>query len=229
MRNSRARLAVGACTIVAALVFAAFPVAAQDRTGTVEISPFAGGYFGGTLYAGSTAIFRGDVDVATAATYGLRVAVNVNNTFAVEASFSGAKPDLDTPSGDTLWGSSGKVGELETYNYELDAVFNFGKGRVIPYFTIGGGLTTMKATVKGSSTSTDTRFSPVMGFGLKVFVTPHVGFRFDGRIRSTYIGSGDGCWDTDHSCSYYHYDSSNWYTNGDVTAGMTFVYQLLES
>lgn len=205
----------------------ALPATAQDRSETIEITPFAGAYFGGTLESGSTAVFDYDADVDTDAVYGLRIGYQFNNWAGVEFMGAWAAPDVKYPGGDALFEPSRTVGELKMQNYAVNGVFNFTKGRFVPYFTIGAGATAMKLSVAQGDTSWDTRFTSNLGGGLKIWVTPHFGLRIDGRFYATYIGEGDGCdddWDHCHYYDDYYYDDSIWYTSGEVTGGLTFAF-----
>src|SRR5664280_2012349 len=93
---------------VGAFLMLAPPAVAQDRAGTWEISPFAGGYFGGRLYGSYTvhvgppgslngdAIIRfvePDDDLA----YGARLAYNVTRHFGFEVDWTSSRADLRTP------------------------------------------------------------------------------------------------------------------------------------
>ncbi len=202
------------------------PAAAQDRTGTVEITPFGGGYFGGRLYAGSNTIFAEDVDVRDAGTWGLRVGMNANRWLGIEAGFSSSRADIESTGGSTLFGGGVKLGRLDEQHYDLNMLFNMGRRRVIPYITIGAGATTFDAKVPDVSTSSDTRFTAIFGAGVKAFIDPHFGLRFDGRSRAAYVNNED----CDHHYSYcddgYHHDNhdNRWYTSGEVTGGLVIAF-----
>jgi hypothetical protein len=212
---------------LAILGMATWPATAQNRAGSVEITPFGGAYFGGRLRAGSNALFSSDVDVSVAGTYGLRLGMNVTRSFALELGFSTAKADIEGR-GSGLFGDGQKLGELDVKHYELDAVFNVGRRRVIPYFAIGGGATTFKARVTGGpETDEDTRFTGNLGFGVKTFFTPNVGLRFDGRVRAAYIDDSRDCSRGSIHCDDRDRDRDDdrrWYGSGEVTAGLTFAF-----
>jgi Outer membrane protein beta-barrel domain len=210
-----------------ALLIIAGNADAQDRTGTVEITPFGGGYFGGRLYQGSNAIFSRDVDVQSAGTYGIRVGVNANRWLGIEAGFATARADIEgrgSAADPGLFGNRNKLGTLDVKQYELNGVLNFGRRRAIPYFTIGAGATTFRARVPGVDVSEDTRFTANMGLGVKVFFNPHVALRFEGRGRTALVDDSNRCSDRYSGCDGY-YDSNNsdrrWYTSGEVTGGIT--------
>lgn len=199
---------------------------AQDRSGTVEITPFGGAYFGGRLYAGSNAIFSEDVRVREAGTYGVRVGMNANRWLGIEAGFSTARADIRSTGDSTLFGSSTKIGTMDVQHYELNAVFNIGHRRVIPYVTLGGGATRFDARVPGVDSSPDTKFTANLGAGVKTFFNPHLALRFDGRYRSAFVDDRD-C--DRHSSSYCddhrrNDDKRRWYGSAELTGGLTFAF-----
>ena len=211
--------------LLALLVAAASPAFGQDRTGTVEITPVGGAYFGGRLDAGSNGLFNHDVEVKDAGTYGVRLGYNFNRRFGLEWGWTRAKADIQNVGSSVLWVAGTKLGELTVNQYDMNFVISMAHGRVIPYFTIGGGATTFQASLPGSTSSTDTRFTANAGFGLKMFLDPKVALRFEGRGRSSYV-SDSGCnssWDS--SCHDSHGNSdSRWYTSGEVTGGLTVAF-----
>lgn len=216
-----------------ASVAVVLPARAQDRSGTTEITLFGGGYFGGTLYNGSNALFSRDVRVATVGTYGIRIGGNVTRWFGIEAGYARAEPDLQgTGSGTGLFGTRQKLGTLELNQFDLNGVFNMGRRRVIPYITLGAGATTLKATTTATptapsvSTSTDTRFAANLGGGVKAFFTPHVAMRLDARYRAVYVNDSARCSDSIY-CDGTHYrddDRRRWLSAGEVTGGILFAF-----
>lgn len=211
---------------LAAVLLLAGPAFAQSKGGAIEITPFGGANLGGRLYAGSTAIFSRDVDVDVSGTYGLRVGATLNRWFGVEGNWSRAEGDIEPRSGDELFAPGRKLGKLRVDQYGIDGVFSFGHRRVIPYVALGFGATTFRATVPDFETSTDTRFAATSALGVKVFATPNIGFRFEGRGRATYINDRGRC--DRHYTSYCddnrnrYDDDSTWYSSGDVTGALVF-------
>ena len=113
---------------------------------------------------------------------------------------------------------------MEMRLYELNFLVPWGSGKVRPYFTIGGGVHTFHPEIPGYSSSTDSRATGTLGFGLKAFVTPNIGFRFEGKLRTTYINSGDDYWECDDWCDGYYYGDSQWYVSGEAIAGVVFAF-----
>jgi hypothetical protein len=215
-------LALAACLAAATLAGTA---AAQDRSGTFEISPFGGGYFGGTIFDSGHAHVDVDTDVA----YGVRFAYNINRVFGVEFDWTQAKANLDAHNLASIPGyppapMDGKIGRLTHDVYEVNGIFNFGKGRASGYVGMGLGAAVMKVDLTNASSTSDTRFTSNFSAGFKGWVTPHFGFRFDGRFRWT---------DTNHTtsrdtwCDYYGYCYSyhtTWYSSGELTGGLMFAF-----
>jgi outer membrane protein with beta-barrel domain len=220
------------------LVFAAFvgtllmlapPAVAQDRTGTWEISPFAGGYFGGRLYGNYTVPFTSgtvsnvrflepDDDFA----YGARLAYNFTRHFTFEVDWTSSRADLRSPN---FFGSvprNLKVGTLRQNVYEGNLLFNFGRRRVVGYVGIGAGDAVLKQDVAGIDPSARGRFTANFSAGAKFFFVPRFGLRIDGRYRTIDLRSDDGTFcDRNNFCDDRR---GNWSYNGELTGGLVFAF-----
>ena len=207
--------------LITVLLLGTAPALAQDRSGTFEISPFGGGNFGGTLttYTPSNGYER-KLDVGDAGAYGVRLGYNFSSRAGIEFGWAHASNGIYASSGGSFAPQT-RIGNFDTDAFEVNGVFAFTRGKVVPYFSIGGGLNSMKLALNGEGSSTETKFVGNLGMGVKFWITPQFGIRLDGRIRSTYIDSGSGC--HDHYCDSYYYDS-NWYTSGEATAGLSFAF-----
>ena len=215
-------LALAGCL---ALATAAGPAAAQDRSGTFEISPFGGGYFGGTIYDAG----HGHVDVNSDWAYGLRLAYNVNRIFGVEFDWTHSQADLSGHGFSNVPGfppypSNGVIGRLTQDVYEANSIFTWGKRRALGYFGVGGGAAVLKTSFTNASSSNETRFTGNMSLGFKGYVTPRFGFRIDGRWRyiDTNHSTGNGTY-CDWYGYCYHYNTT-WYGNGELTGGLIFAF-----
>jgi Outer membrane protein beta-barrel domain len=203
---------------------------AQIRSGTVEINPFGGYFFGGRFPAGSNGLFTSKVDIDDHATYGGRIGWNITSLFEAEAQFSRTDTHFVSPGGDVLFGSAGtRLGDL-TIDYTLGYVtFNFGHRRVVPYVTFGMGAARLDPDVcrvrpsPCSNPGTDWRYTASAGGGIKTFVTPHFGFRLDGRYYGTLLRSDD-C-DSTRLCDRDHdHNRNDWLSNGDINGGLIFAF-----
>jgi hypothetical protein len=203
--------------------------AAQDRAGTWEISPFAGGYFGGRLYGNYTVPFSSgtvsnvrflepDDDLA----YGARLAYNITRHFGFEVDWTSARADLRSPD---FFGSVPRhlnVGTLRQNVYEANALFNFGRRRVIGYVGIGAGSAVEKRDIAGVNPAATGRFTANLSVGGKFFFVPRVGLRIDGRYRAIDLRSDDGT-SCDHNI-FCDNRRGNWSYNGEVTGGLVFAF-----
>jgi opacity protein-like surface antigen len=227
----RPRIALPAVFFLFSLLSA--PVClAQVRSGMVEISPFAGYLFGGRFQRGTLAIFDADVDVDNHETYGARLGWNLTSKLELEAQVSRTETAFVTPGSRVLFGNSGRrLGDL-TIDYLLGyGTFNFGRGRAVPYVTLGMGAARLDADVCKDivtipekpcvNPDRDTRFTASVGTGVKIFATPHFGFRLDGRYYGTLLRGDRGS-----SCDHSRCDRNrnDWLSNGDVTGGLLFAF-----
>lgn len=210
---------------IAVALVATFPAAAQDRRGSVEITPVVGGTFGGTFESGTLAFYDGEADAGTEVAYGLRLGFTVTQHFQIEASYLQSDPKLELDGSGAIGSPSRTIGEMQMRFYKMNFLFPWGNGPVKPYFVIGAGVHTFKPEIPGYSASTDSRFTGNMGFGVKTFVSPNIGFRFEGKFRTTYINS-NGDYHCDEWChdDYYYYGDSQWYLSGEATAGVVFAF-----
>ena len=209
---------------LAAALAAAGPAVAQDRGGSVEITPVVGGYFGGTFDPGTLAFYNDEAQAGTEVAYGLRLGFNISNNFALEASYLQSDPDLSLEGSGAIGSPSRKIGKMEMRLYEMNFLVPWGSGKVRPYFVMGAGVNTFKPGIEGYPSSTDSRFTRNLGFGVKTYVSPNFGFRFEGKFRSTYVNSGDDYWECDDWCDGYYYGDSQWYLSGEATAGVVIAF-----
>ena len=161
----------------------------QIREGTVEISPFAGYLFGGEFARGSTSLFDTRVEADDDATYGVRLGYNMSDSVEMEFQASRTKTAFVTDDDHDVFGSNGpELGDLTIDYYMGYGTFNFGHRRAVPYITIGAGVARLDPNVPNTNARSDTRFTGSLGIGVKAFVNPHFGFRFDGRGYATLSG-----------------------------------------
>ncbi|HET7451363.1 MAG TPA: outer membrane beta-barrel protein [Thermoanaerobaculia bacterium] len=191
---------------------------AQIREGTFEISPFYGYLWGGEFAHGTNSLFDQTVDLDDHDTYGVRVGYNATQVFQFELQWSQTKTHFISHDSGELFGPGGvRLGDVKLDYWMGYSTFNFGHHRVVPYFTIGAGVAHLDPSDTPVPASSDTRFTASMGGGLKVFATPHFGFRFDGRGYSTYLND---------DCGHDHHDhcGSHWLTNGEASGGLVFAF-----
>lgn len=158
--------------MLVALVLAA---AVRTEAQQIEITPFVGYQFGGELEeAGDEPITR---DLDQNPTWGLLLDFSVTDLEQVEIYYSRQDTDLNR-------GTDPPVG-VTVDHFQIGAIHQYAPNRPVnPY--IGISLGASKFVVGGDS---DTRFSGSLSGGVKMVVSDHLGFRFDGRIFGISTGS----------------------------------------
>jgi hypothetical protein len=206
--------------VLAAALTGAASASAQLRAGTVELNGFAGYLVGGHFNdAPGTDLYPSGyrLEIGDDLNYGGRIGYNFNSVF--EAEFEYARTDthlrLDPRS------------NLPTVDFADFAIqyfmgymtFNFGHGRGVPYFTIGGGVADFDPTFTGVSTGSKTYGTAAIGGGYKYFFNPHFGLRLDTRFYSTAVGSRT------FYCGYgYYCRDTNWVTNFVANGGILIAF-----
>jgi len=158
--------------VTAVALVAAAPVAAQK----IEITPFVGYQFGGELDE------IGDetttLDLEQSATWGLILDFSITDLDQVEIYYSSQGTDLDR-------GVQPAIG-VTIDSFQIGAIHQYAPRKPInPYIGLTLGAT--RFDIGGDS---DTRFSGAVSGGVKMIVSDHLGFRFDGRIFGISTGSG---------------------------------------
>ena len=157
--------------LVVLLVAAAAPVEAQR----IEITPFVGYQFGGELDEIGDETTTRKLDQGT--TWGLILDVGITDLDQVEIYYSTQGTDLNR-------GVESAVG-VTVDHFQIGAIHQYAPNRPInPY--IGITLGASRFEINGDS---DTRFSGAVTGGVKMVVSDHLGFRFDGRFFGISTGS----------------------------------------
>jgi hypothetical protein len=150
---------------------------------TVEITPFGGYRFGGDFFE---LITEQPVDLDGAPVFGVAVDIPLKRShgFQVEGLFSHQQADL------TIQATSKtpeKLARVTVDHWLGGGLQEFGGERVRPFLTGMLGLT--RYAGNGDS---EIRFAVSAGGGVKLFATPHVGLRLDGRVFTTFVEADVG-------------------------------------
>lgn len=198
-----------AIALAAALAGAA-SASAQLRAGTVELNGFAGYLFGGHFGdAPGTDLYPYGyrLEIADDLNYGGRVGYNFNSVFELEFEYARTDTNLKLdPFHENV--PTVAFADFSIQYFMGYMTFNFGHGRGVPYFTIGGGVADFNPSFAGISANSKTYGTAAIGGGYKYFFNPHFGVRLDGRLYSTAVG------DRTFYCGYgYYCTDTNWVTN----------------
>jgi hypothetical protein len=194
--------------VLAAALVGVAAARAQIREGTVELNGFAGYLVGGHFgdVPGTDLYPRGyRLDIGDDVNYGGRLGYNFTNVFEAEFEYARTPTHLqvdpfhsDLPNVD--------FSDFTIQYYMGYMTFNFGRGRSVGFFTIGGGAANFKpATLSGASKTFGTA---AIGGGYKYFFNPHFALRLDAKFYSTAVGSRT------FYCGYgYYCHGTSWVTN----------------
>jgi OmpA-OmpF porin, OOP family len=151
--------------LAAALMFCASGTArAQDRAGTISVSPLLGG-----------CLFEGDQHLKTSAAYGGTVGYYGNENTEIALGFSFI--DSGTRHGNSE--------DVNTFYYHVDGVYHLKRhGNLQPYIDISIGGMTFDHERSGSTSAV--AFSH--GFGMEYFISENIALRTDERHIITFNG-----------------------------------------
>jgi OOP family OmpA-OmpF porin len=153
------------------LVTLATPGFAENRKGSINLSPFVGGY-----------VLDKDQREESRPEFGLRAGYNVTENLGLEAMF-----------GYSLTETKYKYGSRETdmYRYGVDILYHFmPQNNLVPFVVLGGGGTNFNIP---NSPSSESHYAGTVsyGAGLKYFVAPDVALRGDARHAILVHDTGD--------------------------------------
>jgi hypothetical protein len=176
----------------------------------IEVTPFGGYRFGGDFFELLT---RQPVDLDGAPAFALVVDVPRSLGFQVEGLFTHEQADIVARPGPFAPAIPWRV----TVDHWLGGgLQEFDTGRARPFLTGMLGLTRYAA-----DTDSEMRFTLSAGGGVKLFPTPHVGFRLESRVFATFVdaeGSALAC--TPGICLFALHTNVVW--QAEFTAGMVF-------
>lgn len=215
-----------AVAALAGLALFTTPAQAQYSESSAWITPFAGGYFGGSFTPVSNSYGVTKLDVGSAFTFGVRLGYKFNPSIGLVFEYAHADPTMTIKCG-TLGADSICNQSLDLSSNIYEGTFNFYFGstpQTQGYIAIGGGASNMGAsatlngqTVKGSST----QFSTVFGLGGTKMFNEKVGMTLDGRYRWVNVNGADS-----YYCYYYCYAyDTSWYGSGEITLGVKYQFK----
>jgi hypothetical protein len=164
--------------LAAVLLLAAVPATAQD----VEITPLAGYRFGGGFdLAGED----GPLEVKESAAFGISVGIRLADDGELEVEYSRQPTRL---ANDGFFTST-PLFDLAVENWLFGGNYVFGEApdRVRPFLGIGLGLT--RLIPEPDALESETRFAFYLAGGVKVYLSPRFGLRFDARWLGTVLES----------------------------------------
>jgi hypothetical protein len=170
------RSSFGVALTAAILVVAAAPPA---RAQSVEVAPFGGVRFGGGFFETLTGR---PIDTDGAPAIGVTVDIPMSLGLQLEAAFSHQQATLFLP-GQPLTPAS--RWRITVDHYQVGGLQEYLGPRARPFLTGVLGLTRY-----ADDFDSEVRFTAGAGGGVKLFPTPHIGVRLDGRVFATFLDVG---------------------------------------
>ena len=163
--------------ILIALAFSSAVVSAQ----TVELAPFYGRQFGGTID-----VARGKLLFPASGSWGFTLDVKVADEAFIEFLYSRQDTTMEFQQGGV--GPREELFDVAVEYYQGGGGLEFGDGPARPFIALGVGATRVAAKPEGLGS--EWRFSMSVAGGLKVLANEHIGFRLEGRLLLPFYGGG---------------------------------------
>jgi len=161
---------------VFALLLCAARIAEAQTLDRVEVTAFGGYRFGGEFYEIATGR---PVDADGAPSFGVALNIPFTRETQIEALVTHQQARFSLRAAD---GAGDTRFRVIVDHYQLGGLTELGPGRARPFLTGSLGLTHYAA-----SGDHEVRFSGSAGGGVKLFPTPRVGVRLDGRLFATVV------------------------------------------
>lgn len=177
-------------TFAIALVALLAPSAAWAQK--VQITPFYGYQFGGNVD-----VARGELIVPASGNFGFTFDLQFDDQIAFEFYYSRQNTKLEFR--ERGIGSKVELFDIAVEYYQAGGIYHFSEDNLQPFVTFGAGATRWAA--KTDLASDEWQLSIGGGAGVKVFVSPRIGFRLEGKLlfpfwggASFFCGLPGGCW-----------------------------------
>jgi len=178
--------------------------AGSARAGEVEVAPFFGLQYGGSLVAPSGRKVAIDVGPQ----YGATLDVPFAQRWSIELLYARQETEV---------ASSPRIGlAVERYMAGVREEKEVGRGRFL-----GVGLLGLTRVVP-DGLGADERFTVALGLGLRWPLSPRLGLRVDARGYYAIVSSGGGTACVNGSCLLVFGGSGVW--QGDITAGLAWTF-----
>ena len=186
------------------------------RDDRVDLTPFLGYRYGGTLYADQSNLFSRNVDVKSSMNFGLNLGIPVSS--------SGLKIELLVDRQNTNFTDSGglfspnaNLGDFSVTYYQAGVLIPFAASRAAtPYVAVTGGVANLDPQFSGASSSN--RFAASAAIGVKVPLQRNLAIRVEERGFYTSMSNYDNrC----RAC-YYNYDYNHDLVQGETNVGLDF-------
>jgi hypothetical protein len=175
-----------------------------------------GYHFGGQLEGDDSLPFDYDLEVDNGITYGLMFDIPLSSNLQLELMLKHQEADLFADSG--LFTPDLEQFDMDITYAHVGLLAQFGRREVTPYFIGSAGVTRLDPELSG--VGVEDRFSISAGGGVKVFILPFLGLRFEGRAYWTDVDNYDTYCPGAGDC----FDYADFLSQGEISAGLIFAW-----
>ena len=180
----------------------------QDEPPTLQIAPFVGYQFGGSVFS---EVLDRTVSLESAMSWGGSIDIAISQSWRLELYYSRQDTQLEA-----LFVPFDVGGE----RYMIGIMEEKGEGSVKVFGTLLLGAARL---VPGDGDlGSETYFSAGLGLGVKSFFTKNIGLRLEGHGFYTVVDSGGGMFCTAGTCLFSFSGRGLW--QGDVAAGLIIAF-----
>lgn len=208
----------------AALLFAAFPAAAQPygpAEKSFQLTPFAGYRFGGEFDNVDFDDFFfdvTDVEVDDGGSFGVIFDARLTGGLFLELWAS--RQDSELTASDGLFLPAEALFDLEVDYYHVGLLYEWTPGQAHPFFAVSVGATRFAPDEAGLDDLI--RPSLSLGGGAKVMFSEAVGLRLEGRLISTWVEEDDERFCNRRRC--YDFDEDVYFYQVEARAGLVVAF-----
>jgi Outer membrane protein beta-barrel domain len=192
------------------------PALAAAQPGDFELTPFAGYRLGGEFDAANTDLFDDDLDaeIEEGGIFGVILGIPLTPGWKLELLASRQESTFIIDEG--LFSPTEELGDVTLTFYHAGFTYEWGRGQVNPFITGTLGLARIEPDFP--ELNAENRFSGSLGGGAKIFFSPNVGIRLEGRGYWTDLG-------TDWDDRFDRYDSDgDGLFQAEASAGLIFAF-----
>jgi hypothetical protein len=204
-----------ALALVGSLLLSATPLQAQgyqtDEVPTVQIAPFAGYQFGGSLW--SETLDR-EYSFESGLDYGGTIDIALGESWRFELLYLRQDTTLESA------GGVGPVFDITVERYMVGLEEEKGEGSVKAFGTILAGAT--RFVPDFADAGSELYFSAGLSLGVKSFFTRNVGLRLEGRAFYTVVDGGGEAFCGAGQCLFSFSGSGIW--QGDFSGGLIIAF-----
>ncbi|HET7712448.1 MAG TPA: outer membrane beta-barrel protein [Thermoanaerobaculia bacterium] len=183
------------------------------RDDMFELTPFGGYRYGGTIFGDQSALSRFDLDVESAASYGVDLGIPLGSSgMKLELMLNRQATHLKAGGG--LFETDQRLANFDVTYYHGGVLIPFARSRnATPFVVVTAGVANLDPDLLG--VSAENRFSASAGVGVKVPLNSNIALRLEARGYFTSLGNEED------DCFRCYYDYGRDLYQGETNLGLS--------